>query len=251
MARPEKVAVVDEIAEKIKRTQSLFLTDFTGLDVESINELRRLLRENSVEYLVVKNTLASLAVDKAGYEGLKPYLIGPTAMAFGFQDPALPAKLLSRFAQKTGKPSVKAILFEGQLFEQEAMGRLKNLPSREELLTQMVSGMKAPITHTVMVLAGLLRNFVSLIEAISRKKGESEKVVFEEKAEEVKEEAQKPAVEVKPEPAETKGVDEKPSEEKSAEEKTDSDKAKPAESREQSEDQPEETESDNEKQQEN
>ena len=66
MPRPEKVAVVDEIAEKMERTQSLFLTDFTGLDVEAINELRRLLRENDVEYRVVKNTLARLAADKAG-----------------------------------------------------------------------------------------------------------------------------------------------------------------------------------------
>lgn len=251
MARPEKVAVVDEIAEKIKRTQSLYLTDFTGLDVESINELRLILREKSVEYLVVKNTLASLAVDKAGYGGLKPYLIGPTAIAFGFEDPALPAKLLSRFAQKTGKPSVKAILFEGQLFEKDAMDRLKNIPSHEELLTQMVSSIKAPITQTVMVLANLLRNFVGLIEAISKKKGENEKVVVEGKAEEVKEESQKSAVEVKPGPAETKSVAEKPSEEKSAEEKTDIDKAKPAEPQEQNEDQPVETEPDNEKQQEN
>ena len=137
MARPEKVAVVDEIAEKIKRTQSLFLTDFTGLDVEAINELRRLLRENAVEYRVVKNTLARLAADQAGREDLKPFLVGPTAMAFGFEDPVLPAKLLSRFAQKTGKPSVKAILFEGQLFGQETMDRLKVLPSHEELLARL------------------------------------------------------------------------------------------------------------------
>jgi large subunit ribosomal protein L10 len=187
MARPEKIAVVDEIAEKIERTQSLFLTDFTGLDVEAINELRRLLRENAVEYRVVKNTLARLAAEKAGREDLKPYLVGPTAMAFGFEDPVLPAKLLSSFAQKTGKPTVKAILFEEQLYGQEVMDRLKSLPSREELLSKMVGGLKTPISQVTMVLGGLLRNFLGILEAISRLKGEGEQkeegLPAEEKAE--------------------------------------------------------------------
>ena len=168
MPRPEKVAVVDEIAEKMERTQSLFLTDFTGLDVEAINELRRLLRENEVEYRVVKNTLARLAADKAGREDLKPYLIGPTAMAFGYQDPVLPAKLIGQFAQKTGKPAVKVILFEGQLLEKDALDRLKNLPSREQLLAQLMGGLNAPVTGLVMVLKGLLREVVGLVDAIAK-----------------------------------------------------------------------------------
>jgi len=175
MPRPEKVAVVDEIAEKMERTQSLFLTDFTGLDVEAINELRRLLRENDVEYRVVKNTLARLAADKAGREDLKPYLIGPTAMAFGYQDPLLPARLIGQFAQKTGKPAVKVILFEGQILEKDALDRLKNLPSRDQLLAQLLGGLNSPVTGLVMVLKGLLREVVGLVDAIAKdreKKGE-------------------------------------------------------------------------------
>lgn len=183
MARPEKTAIVDEIAEKIARTKSLFLTDFSGLDVESINELRRLLRENAVEYRVVKNTLARLAVDKAGREALKPYLTGPTAMAFSFEDPVLPAKLLSQFAQKTGRPSVKAILFENQIYGQEAMDRLKTLPSREELLIKAVSGLKMPITHVVLILGGLLRNLLGLLAALSQTKSVAEGRGEEESAE--------------------------------------------------------------------
>jgi len=172
MPRPEKVAVVDEIAEKMERTQSLFLTDFTGLDVEAINELRRLLRENDVEYRVVKNTLARLAADKAGREDLKPYLIGPTAMAFGYQDPVLPAKLIGQFAQKTGKPEVKVILFEGQILEKEALDRLKNLPSRDQLLAQLLGGLNSPVTGLVMVLKGLLREVVGLVDAIAKSRGD-------------------------------------------------------------------------------
>jgi len=199
MARPEKVAVVDEIAKKIEDTQSLFLTDFSGLDVESINELRCLLRKNAVEYRVVKNTLARLAADKAGRQDLKPYLVGPTAMAFGFEDPVLPAKLLSQFAKKTGKPSVKAILFENQILGQEAMDLLKALPSREQLLIKALSGLKAPITHVVLILGGLLRNLMGVFEALSqakdvdvrKKEGKSPEAIVEgrtEKAQAEKEE---------------------------------------------------------------
>jgi large subunit ribosomal protein L10 len=174
MARPEKVAIVDEIADKIQRTQGLYLTDYSGLDVESINELRRLLRENAVEYRVVKNTLSRLAAEKVGRDDLKPHLTGPIALAFGYDDPVLPAKLLSDFAQKTGKPQVKAILFEGQLFGQEAMDQLKTLRPRDELLALMLSTLKAPFSRTVTVLGGLLRNLVSVLDAVAKARAGTE-----------------------------------------------------------------------------
>jgi large subunit ribosomal protein L10 len=182
MPRPEKVAVVDEIAEKMERTQSLYLTDFTGLDVEAINELRRLLRENDVEYRVVKNTLARLAADKVGRQDLKPYLVGPTAMAFGYDDPVLPARLLGQFAQKTGRPEVKAILFEGQILEKEALDRLKNLPSRQQLLAQILGGLNSPMAGLAMVLKGLLRELVGLVDAIAKSRSEEEGSAKEEVA---------------------------------------------------------------------
>jgi len=174
MPRPEKVAVVDEIAEKMERTQSLYLTDFTGLDVEAINELRRLLRENDVEYRVVKNTLARLAADKVGRQDLIPYLVGPTAMAFGYQDPVLPARLIGQFAQKTGKPEVKVILFEGQILEKEALNRLKNLPSREQLLAQVLGAMNSPVTGLAMVLKAVLRELVGVVDAIVKSRDDQE-----------------------------------------------------------------------------
>jgi len=232
MPRPEKVAVVDEIAEKMERTQSLFLTDFTGLDVEAINELRRLLRENDVEYRVVKNTLARLAADKAGREDLKPYLIGPTAMAFGYQDPVLPAKLIGQFAQKTGKPEVKVILFEGQILEKEALNRLKNLPSRDQLLAQLLGGLNSPVTGLVMVLKGLLREVVGLVDAIAKSK-EDDQGSGEPKAEAAAEE-----MEAAPSEKETEAeeVDENVAEKKPASSETEKDDQK-----ESSDDNPDET----------
>jgi large subunit ribosomal protein L10 len=217
MARPEKVTAVDEIAEKIERTLSLYLTDFSGLDVEAINELRRLLRENSVEYRVVKNTLARRAADKVHREDLKPYLVGPTAIAFGYEDPVLPARLLSQFAQKTGKPQVKAVLFEGQLYQKDVMDRLKFLPSREDLLAKILGGLKSPMTQTVMVFKGMLRNLVGVLDAIANEKGAGVDVGVQKESVE-KEAAEKESVEK--EAAEKESVEKEAAEKESVEEET-------------------------------
>jgi large subunit ribosomal protein L10 len=117
-----------------------------------------------------------LAADKVGREDLKPYLVGPTALAFGYEDPVLPARLIGQFAQKMGKPEVKIILFQGQLLEREALDRLKNLPSREQLLSQIMGSLNSPMNGLVMVLKGLLRELVGLVDAIAKlKEGEEER----------------------------------------------------------------------------
>lgn len=225
MARPEKIAVVDEIADKIQKTQSLYLTDFTGLDVEAINDLRRILRENAVEYRVVKNTLARLAAEKAGREDLKPHLLGPTAIAFGYEDPVLPARLLSKFAQKTGKPSVRAILFEGQLFGHEALDQIKQLRPRDEMIAQLLGGLQAPISRTAMVLSGILRGVVIVLDAIAKSKEEAGEQPEAEKPLEAQEETkEQEKVEAKEERAEAKEEDKETAEETaSTEEKAESD----------------------------
>ena len=87
MARPEKEKVVDEIAEKLTSSKGVYLADYKGLNVEDINNLRNQLRENSVEFTVVKNTLARISANKVGYEELIQYLNGPTAMAYALADP--------------------------------------------------------------------------------------------------------------------------------------------------------------------
>ena len=100
IARPEKVAAVEELAEKLKKSQGVILTDYRGLTVKEMTELRSQLRQAGVEFKVVKNTLTLLAARKAEIEGLEPVLEGPTAIAIGYDDPVVAAKTISEFCQE-------------------------------------------------------------------------------------------------------------------------------------------------------
>ena len=100
MARPEKEALVQEIAEKLSSSKSVVVTDYKGLDVAKITELRKKLREAGVEYKVIKNTLARIAAKKAEMEDLNELFVGPTAIAFGLEDAVAPAKILVDFAKE-------------------------------------------------------------------------------------------------------------------------------------------------------
>ncbi|MFQ5705809.1 MAG: 50S ribosomal protein L10 [bacterium] len=173
MARPEKVAVVEEVASKIKDAKSVFLTDFTGLNVEEINKLRRSFRAASVEYRVVKNTLARLSCKAAGHEELVEYLEGPTALAFGESDPVTPAKVITEFARKTDKPKIKACLFEGVLVGTDRMGEIASLPSKNELIAKLLGTMNAPLTGLAVSLSGILRNLAYALQAVKKQKENS------------------------------------------------------------------------------
>ncbi|HHU52419.1 MAG TPA: 50S ribosomal protein L10, partial [Firmicutes bacterium] len=99
MARPEKEAAVAEIQKKLSSSQSVILTDYRGLNVQEVTELRKKLREVGVEFKVVKNTLTKLAAKNAAIEGLDDLMEGPIALAFGYDDPVAPAKVLAEFAK--------------------------------------------------------------------------------------------------------------------------------------------------------
>ena len=101
MPRADKVAAVAEIKENLSRSQGAVLADYRGLNVKQVTELRRQLREAGVEYKVVKNTLTIIAAKELGLDDLSQYLVGPTAIAFGYEDPVAPAKVLSDFAKRT------------------------------------------------------------------------------------------------------------------------------------------------------
>ncbi len=172
MPRPEKVAVVESTIEAAEKASSIVLADFTGLNVEQITELRRKLRERSVEYRVIKNTLAHISFEKLGYHELTKYLKGPTVVAFGYDDPGEPVRIILDFSKKIDKPKIKAILFEGQLVPGEEAEKITQLPSRKQLYAMFVGGLNAPIVNFAGVLNGLLRKFVGTIDAIQKKKEE-------------------------------------------------------------------------------
>ena len=170
MARPEKVAMVQEIQERLSKSQGAVLTDYRGLNAAEITELRKRLRDAGVEYKVLKNTLTTLAAEELELEGLIPLLEGPTAIAFGYDDPVAPAKIISEFAKTNKNLEVKGGLLEGKILDPAGVKDLAELPSREVLLSMVVRGMQGPIAGLVNVLQGNIRNLVYALDAVRQQK---------------------------------------------------------------------------------
>ncbi len=170
MKRSEKEKVVEALHEKFSRARAVLITDFRGLDMSAMNELRSQLRGASVEYRVVKNTLMTRAADGTDMTLLKEHFFGPCAVALSYEDPVAPAMILMKFSEDNPALEVKAGVVEGQVVDLAGIKRLSKLPPHEVLLTQLVSLMNAPVSGLVMVLSGVLRNFVGVLEAIKRQK---------------------------------------------------------------------------------
>lgn len=170
LTRAEKVALVEQLTEKLQRAQAVVLTDFRGLDVAATNELRARLRKEGVEYRVVKNTLIRRAAAQAGIEGLDSLLEGPTALAFGYDDPVVPARELARFAKDFNQLQIKGGILQGRVIDTKEIQRLAELPSRDELLAKVVGGMQAPLYGLVGVLTATLRSFVYAVDALRRQR---------------------------------------------------------------------------------
>lgn len=165
MNKTDKQAVVDGLAAQLKRARSVYVTDFAGLNVARVTDLRRRLRKAGVDYVVVKNTLARRALDGAGVEGLADYLSGNTALALG-ADASAAAKVLTEFAREHQKPAVKGGVVEGRAVTPEQVKRLAQLPSREVLLAELGAAMQAPMAGFLGVLQSLMSNFAGALEAL-------------------------------------------------------------------------------------
>jgi len=172
MARPEKETAVAEIAEILKDATSVFVTDYKGLSVERITDLRSKCRESKVSYMVVKNTLARIAAKEAGFDEMVDYLKGPSAIAFSYDDPSAPARIISEFAKKDkdNLPEIKMTIFEGQFYGPEKVEHIASLPTKTELISMLLGGFNAPLQGFVGTLHGLLSKTVRTLAAIQEKK---------------------------------------------------------------------------------
>ena len=164
-AREDKVKEVEELAALLSGSSLVVLTDYRGLTVTNIRVLRGKLREQNITYRVAKNTLLSLAADKAGKPALKEALTGPTAVAFGNDEVTALAKTLGDFERSSRILKVKAGLLGDKLIPASDVLALANLPTRPELLTQVVAGVQAPVAGLVGVLSGVIVGFVGTLEA--------------------------------------------------------------------------------------
>jgi len=164
MAKVElKQPIVEEISAKIKDAQSVVLVDYRGLTVEQDTQLRKSLREAGVVYKVYKNTYMTRAFQGTEFEGLAPYLEGPSAVAISTEDATAPARVLAEFAKKADKLEIKGGVVEGNVYDAKGMAAIANIPSRDVLISKLLGSLQSPIT-----------NFARVMNQLAEKGGASE-----------------------------------------------------------------------------
>jgi large subunit ribosomal protein L10 len=170
--KAQKQEMVTSLATQVARSATIYVTDFTGLNVARITDLRRRLRAVGVRYVVVKNTLARRALTEQQLKdgGLESYLDGPTALVLAGADPVSAAKVLTDFAREFEKPSIKIGLVDGKPVSQAQVKSLAALPSKTQLLAYLGGALQAPMAGFLGMLNGLLYSMVGALEALKDKR---------------------------------------------------------------------------------
>jgi len=194
--RPDKVAEVEALEERLRNSSIVILTDYRGLTVGEIGALRGKLRAASLEYRVAKNTLLGRAAQRVGVVGLEPHLTGPTAIVFGNDDPGVPARVLQEFIRQFRKLEIKGGVVEGQALDAAGVQALAALPGKMELLARVVSAVQGPLYSLVTVLNAAPRGLVTALDAIRKRRETDEAASAPAKSPE-------PAPAEEPKPAET------------------------------------------------
>jgi large subunit ribosomal protein L10 len=166
----EKKKIVDELKDKFSKSKVVIVTDYKGLDVTTINSLRRELRELQVEYRVVKNTLLIRATENTDLAMIKDNFKGPSAVAISYEDPVAPAKVLTDFAKDHEQFDIKAGVIEGRALDLPAIKALSKLPSREELVGQLLFVMAGVPTGLVRALSDIPRRLLNVLGAVKNQK---------------------------------------------------------------------------------
>lgn len=165
-----KKEITADVHERFSKSKIVIVTDYKGLDVMTMNDLRTKLRDVGVEYQVVKNTLLIRASEDTDVALIKDCFKGPSAIAMSFDDPVAPAKVLSEFAKAHGKLEIKAGVMGSKVLDTDAIKALSKLPSREVLLAQVLSAMNAVPTSFVTALSDLPRKLLNVFNAIREQK---------------------------------------------------------------------------------
>jgi len=166
----EKQQIAEDLRDRFSKSAIIVLTDYQGLDVAAMNDLRRKLRAEEIEYQVVKNSILIRASADNDGDLIKDFFKGPSAVALSYDDPIAPAKVLAQFAKDNEKLAIKAGVMNGKVLDATAIKALAQLPPREVLLGQLLSALNAIPTSFVRTIAEVPRRFVSLLAAIKDQK---------------------------------------------------------------------------------
>lgn len=165
ISKEKKQELVKSYAEAFSRSQAAIMTNYSGLSVAELNRLRNKMREAGSGYHVVKNRLVKMALGEAGLPVPEELLQGPTAIGFCYEDVIAPAKVLTEYAKESKVLTIKGGILGERVIDGQVISSLANLPSRDVLLTQLLSGIQSPIAGLVNVLSGTLRGLVTVLKA--------------------------------------------------------------------------------------
>jgi len=168
--REQKVAEVSELKEQIGKASNAFLIDFKGITVPQVTELRKQVRETKSGYVVVKNTLALIALKDSPIIAMKEKFTGPTAIAFNASDAVALAKALTKFAKDVPAVQFKGALLDGQVVPASQIQAIASLPSRQELVSKLLFLLQSPMRGLVTVLQANIRNLAVVIDQIAKQK---------------------------------------------------------------------------------
>jgi large subunit ribosomal protein L10 len=166
----EKKQIVGQLHKKFTDAAIVILTDYKGLDVTTMNQLRRKLREAQVEYQVVKNSLMVRASEKTDVALIKDNFKGPSAIAIGYDDPVTPAKVLTEFAKENDKLEIKIGVMDDNVLNLDSIKALSTLPSREQLLAQVLAAINGVPTALVRALNDVPCRLLNVLNALKEKK---------------------------------------------------------------------------------
>ena len=171
MPSVKNINSVKELSVKPDKAKAIYFTDYLGLDVVSVTKLRKNFVEKDVEFTVAKNTLIKLAAKEVGISGVDEFLEGPTAIAFGYEDPTDPARVIKEFLKDFDKPSVKGMIFDGEIFTSDQFDKIANLPSKEQLLSKLVGMLNSPMSKLSSTLNGSVSGLLGRLTQLNSKKG--------------------------------------------------------------------------------
>ncbi len=173
MKKENKNELIAELADKFQRASSFYLTDFAGINVQKMEDLRNKFRAAKSEFKVVKNTLALKALDRAGYAvDVSKYFQGPTGIAFGFDDATAPAKVISEFLKEkdNDKLKVKVCVVEKTVYAAKQIGDIAKMPTKKDQLAMLVGMLNSPLQNVVLLIGSPMQNLVGVLESLKSKK---------------------------------------------------------------------------------
>lgn len=170
MNKNEKAEIVEEVKEMITSSSAVYLTDFSGITVADITNIRNEFRKEGVKYKVIKNTLFSRAVSESGkYSKLTNDLVGMTGYAFAGDNPVAPAKIIKKYFDETQKLALKACYIEDQFYDGTKLNELATLPSKKEIMAGILRAVNSPASGIVGAINAVMRDLVSVVDQISKK----------------------------------------------------------------------------------